>query len=92
MQGFQLTFFTQQDRKRGHLPLGDWLVEEARNGRYDVRPGDVILALIDKGVQAEVKSVEQFNAALGKVDKNAAVTLLIRRGENQTFVTIKGGQ
>ena len=30
MQGHQLTFFTQQDRKHGHLPLGEWLVQEAR--------------------------------------------------------------
>ena len=31
MQGHQLTFFTQQDRKHGHLPLGEWLVQEARD-------------------------------------------------------------
>lgn len=30
MQGYQLTFFTQQDRKHGCLPLGEWLVQEAR--------------------------------------------------------------
>lgn len=30
MQGFQLTFFTQQNRKHGRLPLGEWLVQEAR--------------------------------------------------------------
>jgi PII-like signaling protein len=30
MQGHQLTFFTQQDRKHGHLPLGEWLLQEAR--------------------------------------------------------------
>ena len=30
MQGFQLTFFTQQDRMHGRAPLGDWLVQEAR--------------------------------------------------------------
>jgi PII-like signaling protein len=30
VQGFQLTFFTQQDRKHGHRPLADWLLEEAR--------------------------------------------------------------
>jgi PII-like signaling protein len=29
MQGFQLTFFTQQDRRHGSLPLGEWLVQEA---------------------------------------------------------------
>ncbi len=30
MQGFQLTFFTQQDRRHGHQPLAEWLLEEAR--------------------------------------------------------------
>ena len=30
MQGYQLTFFTQQDRKHGCLSLGEWLVQEAR--------------------------------------------------------------
>jgi PII-like signaling protein len=30
MQGYQVTFFTQQDRRHGSLPLGEWLVEEAR--------------------------------------------------------------
>ena len=30
MQGYQLTFFTQQDRKHGHMSLGDWLLKEAR--------------------------------------------------------------
>ena len=29
MEGLQLTFFTQQDRKHGCLPLCDCLVEEA---------------------------------------------------------------
>lgn len=30
MKGYQLTFFTQQDRKHGHLPLGEWLLQEGR--------------------------------------------------------------
>lgn len=30
MQGYQLTFFTQQDRMHGFSSLGDWLVKEAR--------------------------------------------------------------
>lgn len=30
MQGYQLTFFTQQDRKHGRLPLGEWLLQEGR--------------------------------------------------------------
>lgn len=30
MQGYQLTFFTAQDRRHGHRPLGEWLLEFAR--------------------------------------------------------------
>lgn len=30
MHGYQLTFFTQQDRRHNNLPLGEWLVQEAR--------------------------------------------------------------
>ena len=30
MQGFQLTFFTPQDRRHGGKALAHWLVEEAR--------------------------------------------------------------
>ena len=30
MQGFQLTFFTQQDRRHGGKPLAHWLVEQAQ--------------------------------------------------------------
>ncbi len=68
------------------------VVEDVRNGglRTDLRPGDIILALIDKGVQSEVKSVEQFNGLIAKLDKTSTITLLARRGEAQTFITIKG--
>ncbi len=30
MQGFQLTFYTQQDRRHGGHPLGEWLIATAR--------------------------------------------------------------
>lgn len=30
MQGYQIIFFTQQGLRHGHLPLGEWLVQEAR--------------------------------------------------------------
>ncbi|MDO8932004.1 MAG: DegQ family serine endoprotease [Rhodocyclaceae bacterium] len=67
-------------------------VEEVRNGaaRTDLRQGDIILALINKGVQSDVKSIEQFNGLLAKFDKSSTITLLVRRGENQTFIIIKG--
>jgi serine protease Do len=55
-----------------------------------VRPGDILLALIVKGNQSELKTIEQFNKLLSGLDKTSVFTLLVRRGENQTFVTIKG--
>lgn len=58
--------------------------------RSDLQPGDIILSFIDKGVQTEVKTVAQFNELLSKVDKKATITLLVKRRDMQTFVTIKG--
>lgn len=31
MQGFQLVFFTQQDRRHGRTPLCDWLLDLAKD-------------------------------------------------------------
>jgi serine protease Do len=68
------------------------LVEDVRNGgtRTELRPGDIILGVISKGVPVDVKTIAQLNELLNKFDKNATITLLVRRGESQTFMTIKG--
>jgi len=68
------------------------LVEDVRsNGvRSELRPGDIILSLVHKGTTTEAKSVDQFNKMLSQLDKTATITLLVRRGEQQTYVTIKG--
>jgi serine protease Do len=68
------------------------IVEEVRNGglRTELRAGDIILSMINKGVQTDVKSLTQFNDMLQGVDKGATITLLVRRGDSQTFITIKG--
>ncbi|MCL2022213.1 MAG: DegQ family serine endoprotease [Betaproteobacteria bacterium] len=68
------------------------VIEEIRSNaaRADLRVGDIILAVVQKGVSHEAKSVEQINKLLAPLGKNANVTLLIRRGEQQIFVTLKG--
>ncbi len=68
------------------------IVEEVKNAgaRTELRSGDIILSVIVKGRQADVKSIRQFNDLLQGVDKSAPITLLVRRGSSQTFVTIKG--
>lgn len=71
---------------------GGLLIEEIRGAatRTDLQRGDILLALISKGTTTDLKSVEQFNRLLAQFDKSASITLLVRRGEVQTFVTIKG--
>jgi serine protease Do len=90
--GLVLSEPTAEQKKQLGIRQG-LIVEDVKNGsRSDLRPGDVILALVHKGVQTEIRSVEQFNGLLAKLDKEAALTLLIKRGDSQTFVTIKGPQ
>ena len=68
------------------------LVEDVRGNvvRADLQPGDIILALIARGESSEIRSVEQFNKLLAQFDKASTITLLVKRGELQTFITIKG--
>lgn len=69
------------------------IVEEVRDaGRGELRQGDIILALIQRGVQTELRSVDQFNDLLAKHGKGTPITLLVRRGDSQTFVTIRSVQ
>ena len=56
----------------------------------DAEIGDILLALISRGETTELKSVKQLNDLLGQLEKSANVTLLVRRGDVQTFITIKG--
>ena len=80
------------DQKRDLKVSSGLLVEDVRGttSRADLRAGDIIVALISKGATTEVKTVDQFNKLLAQFEKGSNVTLLIRRGEMQTFVTIKG--
>jgi len=89
--GLVLSELTAEQKKELKLSHG-LVVEDVRNGasRGDIRPGDVLLALIHKGVQSELTSVEQFNGLLAKLDKSSTFTLLLRRGDAQVFVTLKG--
>jgi serine protease Do len=88
--GLVLSELSDEQRKELKIPAGVVVDEVRGQPRGDVRRGDVILALIHKGNSTEAKSVAQFNKALGAVGKSDTFTLHLRRGENQSFVTIKG--
>ncbi len=89
--GLVLSVPTAEQRRALGIVHG-LIVEDVRNAgtRTDLRPGDIILALVNKGSQADVKSVTQFNELLSGFDKSATIVLLVRRGDAQTFITIKG--
>jgi len=88
--GLVLSELTAEQKKELKVG-GGVVVEEVRGSavRAELRPGDVILGLVQKGVSTDVKSVEQFNKQLAQLDKNATVTLLVRRGEMQTYITLR---
>lgn len=89
--GLVLSELSSEQKKQAGVDHG-LLVEDVVNGgaRTDLRPGDVLLSLINKGMQTDLKTVEQFNGLLSKFDKASTFTVLVLRGEAQTFITIRG--
>jgi serine protease Do len=88
--GLVLAELTDEQRKELNIASGVVVDEVRGQPRSDLRKGDIILALIHKGNNTEAKNVAQFNKALGAIDKGVTITLHVRRGENQSFVTVKG--
>ncbi len=79
------------EQKRDMKLNGGIIVEDVRgNMRADLRRGDVITAVISRGHTTELKSADQFNRLVAQLEKGIAVTLHVRRGESNLFVTIRG--
>jgi serine protease Do len=79
------------EQKKGiGLNHGVVVLDVRPDAKAEVRKGDVLLMLVHKGQQTELRSVEQFNRLLAGLDRNAVITLQVRRGESTAFVTIAG--
>ena len=79
------------EQKKGLSLSSGLVVTDVRpDSKADVRKGDVLLTLVHKGQHTELKSVEQFTKLLAGLDKNAVITLQVRRGDSTAFVTISG--
>lgn len=80
------------DQKRELKVQNGLVIEDVRGNaaKADLRPGDVILSLVSKGIATDLKSVDQLNKLLAQLDKSSNVTLLIWRGGSQVYVTVRG--
>jgi serine protease Do len=88
--GIVVTELSPEQKKGIGVSNGLVVTDVRPDAKADVRKGDVLLMLVHKGQQTELKSVEQFNRLLAGLDKNAVITLQVRRGESTAFVTISG--
>jgi serine protease Do len=83
----ELTAEQKKEMKVGH---GLVVTEVRPESRADVRKGDVLLTLVQKGQHTELRSIDQFNKLLASLDKSAVITLQVKRGEMIAFVTVAG--
>jgi serine protease Do len=87
--GLVLSDLNDEQRRELEVKNGVLIEDISGNARGNIQPGDVILAVINKGATIEAKSADQVNALIAKLEKGAAVTFLLRRGEQQFYSSIK---
>jgi serine protease Do len=89
--GIVVADLTADQKKDMKLSAGVLVTEVKPDARApEVRKGDVLMTLVHKGQHTELKSAEQFNKLLASLDKNAVITLQVKRGESTAFVTVSG--
>jgi len=88
--GFAVADLTAEQKRDLKLGAGVIVEEVQNNRRADVRAGDVITAVTSRGRTTEVRSTEQFNRFLAQLERSTTLTLHVRRGESNLFVTVRG--
>ncbi len=79
MNGYQITFFTQQDRLIGNLPAGQWLLQEAR--RLGLRGATLSGAVEGLGHDGVIHAINLFDLS----DQPVQVTLVVTEVEAEMF-------
>jgi serine protease Do len=87
--GLVLQDLTDEQRKELEIKNGVLVEDIVGPVRGNVQPGDVILAVVSRGQTTEVRSAEQINGLLAKMEKGSSVTLQMKRGENTFFSTLR---
>ena len=85
---FGLIVSDLNEAQRSEMKLAGGVVIDSADGisaRVGLRAGDVITQVNN----TEVKDARQFNALVAKLDPKKTAALLVRRGEQTQFVTLK---
>jgi serine protease Do len=79
------------DDQKKDLEVKNGVGVEAVSGavRANIQAGDVILAVVSRGVTTEARNAAQVNELFAKLDKSTPVTLQVKRGDNQFFATLR---
>ena len=83
----ELTAKQKEDLKLSH---GVLVTDVRPDARAEVRRGDILMSVVHKGQHTDLRSTEQLNRLLAALDKNAVLTLQVRRGDSLAFVTVNG--
>ncbi|RWR25501.1 DUF190 domain-containing protein [Sinirhodobacter populi] len=75
MQGFQITFYTQQDRVHDNTPLAHWLLEEAK--RIGIRGATLSGSIEGLGHDGQTHSASWFDFS----DQPIQLTLIVTADE-----------
>ena len=81
-----------EQRRSGRMAAGGVVVDSLRSASArasEIQTGDGILAFINDGVRTDIRTVDQFNRAVAALKAGQTVTLLIARGDMQTFVPVR---
>lgn len=80
MKGYQLEFFTEQNKKHRHQALYDWLIDTARN--MGIRGATVFLGALGFGHHRRMHSAHFFELA----DQPVEITMVVTEDEaNRLF-------
>jgi PII-like signaling protein len=72
MQGYQVTFFTQQDRKHGHESLAEWIMHEAK--KLGIRGATLTASAQGLGHSGRMHSSHFFDLADQPLEVTMALT------------------
>ncbi len=92
--GLVLADLNDEQKKELDIKNGVLIEDISGSARGNIQPGDVILAVINKGATIDARSADQVNALIAKLEKGSAVTFLLRRGDQQFYSSVKinGGE